>query len=108
MRVGDILVLKSKDLIAADCVLLHSSDKNGQCFVQTDDLDGECNLKSKNALIELNDKFDEIIHAKGKQGFSAFIGPPDANLYYFDGKLEVNSEEYSIGFEQFLHRGATI
>ena len=33
IKVGDILVLQSKDQIAADCILLSSADKNGQCFV---------------------------------------------------------------------------
>ena len=50
IRVGDILKLKDDDYVPADCVILQVSQENGQCFTQTDALDGERNFKSKLAL----------------------------------------------------------
>jgi phospholipid-translocating ATPase len=51
VKVGDILVLKNKNIIPADCIVLSTDDINGECYVQTDALDGERNLKPKRALI---------------------------------------------------------
>lgn len=50
IRVGDIIQLKDNDYVPADCILLKVSNQKGQCFTQTDALDGERNFKSKLAL----------------------------------------------------------
>jgi P-type E1-E2 ATPase len=47
--VGDILKIKSDQYIPADLLILHSSDPKGCCYVETKNLDGETNLKIKNA-----------------------------------------------------------
>jgi magnesium-transporting ATPase (P-type) len=38
-------------------VIIHSSDPKGVCYVETKGLDGETNLKMKNAPKKLNEKF---------------------------------------------------
>jgi len=73
IKFGDILILKSKDMIPADCVILSSADKNGQCYVQTDALDGERNLKCKTALIQINDMFDELFKTKSSSSLAAVV-----------------------------------
>jgi phospholipid-translocating ATPase len=35
------------EYLPADIVLIKTSDKNGECFIETKNLDGETNLKSK-------------------------------------------------------------
>lgn len=44
-----ILKLKCDDMIPADLMLLHTSDAKGSAFVETKNLDGETNLKTKTA-----------------------------------------------------------
>ena len=46
VEVGQIIVIKKDETIPADVVLLGSSD-DGTCFVETKNLDGETNLKTK-------------------------------------------------------------
>ena len=49
MKVGDIIMIKSEEFIPADVLILNTSDKKGICYVETKGLDGETNLKLKNA-----------------------------------------------------------
>ena len=46
--------IESDQYIPADILVLRSSDKKGCCFVETKNLDGETNLKLKNAHKDLN------------------------------------------------------
>ena len=40
MQVGDIVLLKSGDMVPADLVVLWSSGESGMCYVETSNLDG--------------------------------------------------------------------
>jgi phospholipid-translocating ATPase len=45
--VGDIVRLSCDEMIPADILVLRSSDENGLCFIDTQNLDGEANLKQR-------------------------------------------------------------
>jgi len=51
LRVGDIIVLHANQRIPSDCVLLRTSDKQGTCFIRTDQLDGETDWKIRRAVL---------------------------------------------------------
>jgi len=50
VHVGDFVQLRGKDQIPADILVLATSESDGQCFVETKNLDGETNLKTKYGL----------------------------------------------------------
>ena len=54
LAIGDIVLVKSRSTIPADIVILgvseKSSIKTGICYVETKSLDGETNLKVRNAM----------------------------------------------------------
>ena len=54
LAIGDIILVKSRSTIPADIVILgvseKSSIKTGICYVETKSLDGETNLKVRNAM----------------------------------------------------------
>lgn len=52
IMVGDIVKVTNNETIPADFVLLYTSEENSLCFVQTANLDGESNLKTKFAFTE--------------------------------------------------------
>lgn len=54
LQVGDFIVIKSRETIPSDCVILATAEKTtpaqGICYVETKSLDGETNLKIRTAL----------------------------------------------------------
>lgn len=62
-----MIVLDHDTFIPADCVILQTDDPNGQCFINTSQLDGERNLKPKLAPRMIQGKLQEHL-AKAKVG----------------------------------------
>ncbi|KAM3584181.1 hypothetical protein VKS41_003004 [Umbelopsis sp. WA50703] len=85
VRVGDFLLLRNGDKVPSDCVLLASSDETGICFVETKDLDGETNLKARQAMS------DTLQIQSGQEcldlHFYVEAEAPHPNLYHFDGTM---------------------
>ena len=60
LRVGDIVKVYNKQRIPSDLILLATSHKKGDCFIETKNLDGETNLKSRMANATLGRIFEDI------------------------------------------------
>ncbi|CAF5213195.1 unnamed protein product, partial [Rotaria magnacalcarata] len=52
IQVGDMVRLENNEFVTADIVLISTSLDNGLCFIETAELDGETNLKVRQALEE--------------------------------------------------------
>lgn len=50
VRVGDFVKVECNDIVPADLLLLHTSDPNGACHIETANLDGETNLKQRRVV----------------------------------------------------------
>jgi phospholipid-translocating ATPase len=87
VKVGDTLLLYDGQQVPADCILLASAHKEGTCFVQTAQLDGERNLKPKQALSSVQAKLGSELKDDLTETIKVSSSPPDKNLYSFDGKL---------------------
>ena len=83
VQVGDFIRIYDKDQIPADVVVLSTSDPDGSCYVETKNLDGETNLKVRQAL----HCGSRIKHASDceRTEFHIESEPPHANLYQYSG-----------------------
>uniref|UniRef100_A0AAR2KWY8 Phospholipid-transporting ATPase n=1 Tax=Pygocentrus nattereri TaxID=42514 RepID=A0AAR2KWY8_PYGNA len=100
VRVGDFVRVLSNEIIPADILLLHTSDPNGVCHMETANLDGETNLKQRKVV----------------PGFSSTVRTcsivvcekPNDDLNHFNGFLEEDRRKTGFGIENLLLRGCTV
>ncbi|XP_043952350.1 phospholipid-transporting ATPase ID-like [Gambusia affinis] len=107
VQVGDIVKLESNQFVTADLLLLSSSEPLNLVYVETAELDGETNLKVKQALTLTGEMGDSI------EALSAFKGevrcePPNNRLDKFKGTLTVNGQNYGLDNDKILLRGCTL
>lgn len=81
VQVGDFVRIYNEDQIPADIVILSTSDPDGACYVETKNLDGETNLKVRQAL----HSGLKVRHAKDCEQTEFVIEsePPHQNLYQY-------------------------
>ena len=89
IRVGDIVKVKDGDEVPCDLVLFRTADtlsSDGAAHIETANLDGESNLKTRIARPELQAlSIDELINLRGR----VHAEPPHADLYRFDAQLAI-------------------
>ncbi|CAG8456461.1 4872_t:CDS:10 [Ambispora leptoticha] len=85
VRVGDFLYLRNGDAVPADAIILSTSEPEGNCYVETKDLDGETNLKPRRCVAETKN----IKSAKDCTQLNCYIDsePPNSNLFSYKGTL---------------------
>lgn len=104
VRVGDFILLRNGDSLPADAVLLSTSDKEGICFVETKDLDGETNLKPRNSVQELK-HIQSGADCLEECHFYVEAGAPSPDLYKFEGTLVTLAK--SSGDQQWTKKSKT-
>lgn len=94
IRVGDVVRVYNNEEIPADLVILATSDDDGCCYVETKNLDGETNLKVKQAL-KYGFKDNEIRRADdlASKEFEIDSEGPHPNLYLYEGNLKYTNPE---------------
>ncbi|KAF9581762.1 hypothetical protein BGW38_001105 [Lunasporangiospora selenospora] len=111
LAVGDIVRVDQNDWVPADMILLHSAGHEGGCYVETAALDGETNLKQRQALRATND----VIHSA--EDFATFTAcahteQPNQDLYNFEGYIELGRgndlPRYPLSISQILLRGTIL
>ncbi|XP_076420194.1 phospholipid-transporting ATPase FetA isoform X3 [Peromyscus maniculatus bairdii] len=107
VQVGDIIKLENDHPVTADILLLSSSEPCGLTYIETADLDGETNLKVKQAISVTSEMEDNL------ELLSAFNGeircePPNNKLDKFSGVLTYLGEDYFLGHDKLLLRGCII
>ncbi|CAF1236658.1 unnamed protein product [Rotaria sordida] len=107
IKVGDIVRLENNEFITADIVLISTSQPNGLCFIETAELDGETNLKARQALEEtcnLEDHIDQLSNFDGEIECEA----PNNNLGRFEGNLMWKEKKFQLKNDNILLRGARL
>ncbi|XP_036298512.1 probable phospholipid-transporting ATPase IM isoform X2 [Pipistrellus kuhlii] len=81
VKVGDIIKLENNQFVAADLLLLSSSEPYGLCYIETAELDGETNLKVRHALSVTSELGEDIRRLANFDG-------PDTKLMQNSGKTK--------------------
>jgi phospholipid-transporting ATPase len=89
IRVGDIIRVSSGKPIPADIVLFASSEPEGLCYIETANLDGETNLKIKQALPETAGILSPGVLSR-VQGILK-SEQPNNHLYTYEGTLTIDT-----------------
>lgn len=107
VQVGDVIRMDNDQFVAADILLLTSSEPNGLCYIETAELDGETNLKCRQCLPETAEmgQDDALI--------SEFDGEivcemPNNLLNKFEGQLTWRNKQYSLDNDKILLRGCVL
>ncbi|KAK3308501.1 uncharacterized protein B0T15DRAFT_550595 [Chaetomium strumarium] len=107
LRVGDIIRLRRDDNVPADIVLLHATGPNGVAYIETMALDGETNLKSKQAC-PLLAKQCFPVESMGACVAEVVSEDPNMDLYNFEGRATVNGETMPLTLNEVVYRGSTL
>ncbi|XP_061590379.1 phospholipid-transporting ATPase ID-like [Cololabis saira] len=107
VQVGDVVQLENNEFVTADLLLLSSSEPLNLVYVETAELDGETNLKVKQALTVTGEMGDCIQVLAGFKG-EVQCEPPNNRLDKFKGTLTVNGEKYGLDNDKVLLRGCTL
>ncbi|XP_022669061.1 probable phospholipid-transporting ATPase IM [Varroa jacobsoni] len=107
VQVGDLIFMENDQFVAADLLLLSSSEPNGLCYIETAELDGETNLKCRQALP------DTAEMANDAQMLAKFNGEivcelPNNNLNKFEGALHWRNQTYALDNDKILLRGCVL
>lgn len=110
VKVGDIVKVESEESFPADLVLLATSEPEGLCYIETANLDGETNLKIKQAIPETANLVSpsELSRLSGRVRSEQ----PNSSLYTYEATLTMSAgggeKELSLAPDQLLLRGATL
>ena len=109
VRVGQIVKVVKNQFFPADLVLLSSSDyRKGICFIETKNLDGETNLKTKNVCDDLKDRIKSDADALDLSSKNINAEGPNQFLSVFKGSLLVDGKKLPLSSKNFLLRGCTL
>ncbi|CAG8604638.1 2225_t:CDS:10 [Paraglomus occultum] len=110
VKVGDIVRVENGEFFPADLILLSSSEPEGLCYIETSNLDGETNLKIKQAPPEtaISTSALEISHLNGYLKSEQ----PNNSLYTYEGTLYLTTQsgqkQIPLDPTQILLRGAQL
>lgn len=119
ISVGDFIRVRANEEIPADIVLISCSDPEGNCFIETKNLDGETNLKTKTSLACGGSSNLKHSTDLGNTKFWIECDAPNTHLYSFRGTIHydnydengqlVNADEKeAITSDNVLLRGCTL
>ncbi|CAN6588041.1 unnamed protein product [Malus baccata var. baccata] len=104
IQVGEVLKICADDTIPCDVVLLGTSDPSGIAYIQTMNLDGESNLKTRYARQETTSAVCEGC---------TFLGlirceQPNRNIYEFTANMEFNGHKFPLSQSNIVLRGCQL
>ncbi|XP_066994070.1 phospholipid-transporting ATPase ID isoform X1 [Anabrus simplex] len=107
VQVGDVIRMENDQFVAADVLLLSTSEPNGLCFIETAELDGETNLKCRQCLTETAEmgQDDALIGAFDGE---IICETPNNLLNKFEGALSWKGKRFPLDNDKVVLRGCIL
>ncbi|KIO25076.1 hypothetical protein M407DRAFT_25607 [Tulasnella calospora MUT 4182] len=106
VAVGDVVMLRADDAIPADILICATSEEENVAFVETKNLDGETNLKSRHAVPSLAG-----LRTPSDVAGTAFhidMEAPQPNMYQIHGAVIVDDDKQPVDGLTVLLRGTIL
>lgn len=109
VRVGDFVKILNEESFPADILICATSEEENVCFVETKNLDGETNLKSRNAIQGLTHLRDAAACADRENAHLEIeLDRPNPNMYKLDGAVITPNDKNPIDLQTVLLRGTVL
>lgn len=108
LRIGDIVRVDKDEQVPCDIVILQSSDEKGRSYVETKNLDGETNLKTKKApacrygLKNLHPP--QLYHER----FELNYEKPNPFMHSFNGNIKIKDESLPLNVSSLILKGSSL
>ncbi|KAF8630439.1 hypothetical protein AX17_005416 [Amanita inopinata Kibby_2008] len=108
IRVGDLVKIVNNEALPADVLICATSEDENVAFVETKNLDGETNLKSRNAVSTLTHLRSAADCADKHNAFRIDSDKPDTNMYKMNAAVGVGKEVFPVDMQMALLRGTVL
>ncbi|KAJ7179920.1 phospholipid-translocating ATPase [Mycena crocata] len=108
VRVGDFVKIRDNDSIPADILICATSEEENVAFVETKNLDGETNLKSRHAVAGLSHLNTAADCTNSLNAFSIKADRPDTNMYRLNAAVVMGEETFPVDLSMVLLRGTVL
>lgn len=108
LRVGDFVKIHEGEAFPADILICSTSEEEDVAFVETKNLDGETNLKSRNAVASLSHLRDAKACADKTNAFHINCDRPDTDMYRLQANVEINGATQPVDLSMTLLRGTVL
>jgi phospholipid-translocating ATPase len=107
VQVGDIVKLERDQAAPADLVVLHTRGENGVAYTETMALDGETNLKSKQATVSLSKCCNSMENLASARAH-VVVEDPNLDLYNFEGRVTIDGQTVPLTNLEVIYRGSIL
>lgn len=108
VAVGDFVKIMDHESIPADILICSTSEEENVAFVETKNLDGETNLKSRNAVPALTYLRSAEDCASSHNVFHVEAERPDTNMFRLNAAVSVGDQTFPVNMQMVLLRGTVL
>lgn len=108
LRVGDFVKISDNEPIPADILICSTSEDENVAFVETKNLDGETNLKSRHGVAALAGLNNARQCAGSRNRFRIQCERPDIDMYRLNANVTSNGTLSAVDLSHILLRGTVL
>lgn len=108
IRVGDFVKIMENESIPADVLICSTSEEENVAYVETKNLDGETNLKSRNAVPHLTHLNTAEQCSNSQNSLQIDCGRPDSDMFKLNATVGVGKERSTVDISMTLLRGTVL